>query len=87
MNARTVLLMMALSLGITACGNKGPLVQAPVPAHEAAPIGLPGEDATEEETGELLPAEPGFESEPDEAAEPEPSSDEADGPDVEDGDE
>jgi predicted small lipoprotein YifL len=77
MNARTVLLMMALSLGITACGNKGPLVQAPVPAHEAAPIGLPGEDATGEgeETGEPLPVEP------------EPSSDEADGPDVENEDE
>jgi hypothetical protein len=51
------------------------LVQAPVPAHEAAPIGLPGEDATGEETGEPLPVEP------------EPSSDEADGPDVENEDE
>jgi hypothetical protein len=48
---------------------------------------LPGEDATGEETGELLPAEPGFESEPDEAAEPGPSIDEADAQDVEDEDE
>ncbi|MEG3191740.1 LPS translocon maturation chaperone LptM [Lysobacter sp. D1-1-M9] len=36
MNARPALLMIALSLGLAACGNKGPLVQAPVPVEDPA---------------------------------------------------
>ncbi|MBB1060861.1 LPS translocon maturation chaperone LptM [Marilutibacter spongiae] len=56
MNARTALSMIFLALALAACGNKGPLVQAPV---EAPVIEMPDEaPATDPVDAEALPADP-----------------------------
>ena len=41
MNARTVLPLILLSLAAVACGNKGPLVQAPVEVPIEPPVEAP----------------------------------------------
>ncbi|KAB8161362.1 LPS translocon maturation chaperone LptM [Marilutibacter maris] len=47
MNARTALSLLLLSLAMTACGNKGPLVQAPADM----PIEVPVDAASEPDPG------------------------------------
>ncbi|GAB3340579.1 LPS translocon maturation chaperone LptM [Marilutibacter aestuarii] len=56
MNARTALSMIFLALALVACGNKGPLVQAPV---EAPVIEMPDETpAPDPMDADALPADP-----------------------------
>ncbi|KGM53135.1 hypothetical protein N800_09805 [Lysobacter daejeonensis GH1-9] len=47
MKLKTAMLLIALSLPLAGCGNKGPLVlpQAPVPVDETAPVEAPVDEA------------------------------------------
>ena len=78
MNARTVLLMIALPLALAACGNKGSLVQAPVPVEN--PVTPAGAVPVEIAPQTTLPETPPTDALPDPTAadpliEPKPDPD------------
>ena len=55
MNARIALSLILLSLAATACGNKGPLIQAPAEMPIEAPVDVgPDPDADDTSEGEPL---------------------------------
>lgn len=69
MKLKSAFLLMALSLPLAGCGNKGPLVlpQAPVPAEESVPVEAPMDE---------VPADPVPTDAPDPAASAPPATSE-----------